>query len=231
MKLAVVLALAGLLAPVAALAHPHVVSQAVASWPRTASTPMSRSVEIDPVASEDEIRQSTRTGRVLGRGNQAPGARHDAGTAEVRLMTGSTPAARILPGPSFRPAARIDDPPTFTPADWDRSEGHRDGMPMPSNKQAQPFATLNCPRNVYTARRAATKSPSITTYDPGLHALRGRQDEGPAGCALAKHPTRKSNSCRAIGVRRHRLVQVALSPGEPCCTSSPPICSTPTGRT
>src|SRR5260370_5481999 len=37
--------------------------------------------------------------------------------------------------PTF--AARIDDPPTFTPTDWDRSEAHRDGMPMPPNKHAK----------------------------------------------------------------------------------------------
>ncbi|HYD04401.1 MAG TPA: DUF1007 family protein [Reyranella sp.] len=201
MKLAA-FALAAVLAPAVAAAHPHlIISQAVrAVEVGGAYTEVELVWKFDPHASEDEIPaiDEDKDGKFS--------------EEEVRLL-----ARDMLPelgkvgfltwlntgGQDFNPAqpvafaARIDDPATFTPPEWDRGAG--DGMAMPDNKKEQ----MSLPpkhdkeRNlVYTLRFALpqpVKSFSITTYDPEDH-MRVEVDKAslPAGCVLDKHPTRKS---------------------------------------
>jgi ABC-type uncharacterized transport system substrate-binding protein len=190
------------LAPMAALAHPHIViSQAVrAIESNGAYTHVEIVWKFDPHASEDEI----------------PAIDEDKdGTfseEEIRLLIRDTMPGFLkvgfltwlnTGGADFNPTkepdfnARIDDPATFNPAEWDRNAG--DGMQMPENKRATlPLEpTKHSPRNlVYTMRfelPKPVKNFSITTYDPEDY-MRVVVDKASLSkdCALDKHPTRKS---------------------------------------
>ncbi|HEY4170457.1 MAG TPA: DUF1007 family protein [Reyranella sp.] len=198
------LALAALLAlaPAAALAHPHIViSQAVrAIESNGAYTHVEIVWKFDPHASEDEIpaidedkdgKFSEEEVRLLIRDTMPS-------FLKVGFLTWlNTGGADFNPGkePDFK--ARIDDPATFNPPDWDRDAG--DGMKMPENKRATlPLEpTKHSPRNlVYTMRfelPKPVKSFSITTYDPEDYMRVVVDKESLSkGCALDKHPTRKS---------------------------------------
>src|SRR5215471_15360760 len=137
MRHSILLALAGLLLPSLVSAHPHMwISQTVRTIAKDGKyTHVEIEWKFDPEASEDEIPaiDEDKDGKFS--------------EEEIRLLVQD-----MMPelqkfgfmtwlntgGKDFRPAAlptfaaRIDDPPTFTPPDWDRTEGHKDGMPMPS---------------------------------------------------------------------------------------------------
>jgi len=199
-----VVALAALLAlaPAAALAHPHIViSQAVrAIESNGAYTHVEVVWKFDPHASEDEIpaidedkdgKFSAEEIRLLIRDTMP-------GFDKVGFLTWlNTGGADFNPtkDPAF--SARIDDPATFNPPEWDRGAG--DGVQLPENKRAttQVERDTHSPRNlVYTMRfelPKPVKSFSITTYDPEDY-MRVVVDKASLskGCALDKHPTRKS---------------------------------------
>jgi ABC-type uncharacterized transport system substrate-binding protein len=115
-------------------------------------------------------------------------------------------------GADFRPkqlpafSAHIDDPASFVPPDWDRSAGDA-GKPMPQNKRAGelPGPRKKGPRTlVYVMRFALpepSKSVSVTTYDPeDFVRIEVDKDSLPQGCALAKHPSYKSEFIRGYPV-------------------------------
>lgn len=201
MKL-VAMAVIAALAPATVLAHPHIViSQMVrAIEGNGAYTHVEIVWKFDPHASEDEIpaidedkdgRFSEEEIRLLIR-DTMPGFR------KAGFLTWfNTGGADFHPpkNPAF--AARIDDPATFNPPEWDRTAG--DGMQMPENKRATlpPEPTAHSPRNlVYTMRfelPKPVKSFSITTYDPeDFMRVVVDKESLSKGCALDKHPTRKS---------------------------------------
>ena len=212
MKSAIVLALAGLLMPAVASAHPHMwISQAVRVVAKDGKyTHVEIEWKFDPEASEDEIPaiDEDKDGKFSDK--------------EIKLLVQD-----MMPelqkfgfmtwlntgGKDFRPAtlptfaARIDDPPTFTPPDWNRSAGDNAGMPMPTNKRAgDPAAPRKKgPRNLVYVMRFALPEPSkivsITTYDPD-DFIRIEVDKAsvPAGCHLAKHTSYKAEFIRGYPV-------------------------------
>ena len=199
-------ALAILLAPAIALAHPHIwISQKVRVIARDGKfTHVEIEWRFDPYSSEDEI----------------PAIDED-GDGKVSADEAKALAADMLPelqkngfltwlnagAKDFRPSklptlvVRIDDPASFTPPDWDHDEGDKDkgaGMPMPPNKQViRPAPVPRGPRNLAYVMRFELAEPgktvSITTYDPE-DFIRIEVDKAslPAACTLAKHPTYKS---------------------------------------
>jgi len=204
MRLATLFALAALLMPALASAHPHMrISQQVRVIAKDGKyTHVEIEWKFDPGASEDEIPAIDEDKD----GKFSP--------EEIRLlvqdmMPGLDKAGYMswlnTGGKDFRPsgpptfAARIDNPATYKPADWNHSEGHRDGMPMPANKRTElPAKGLkDGPRNLVYVMRFTLPEPvkafSITTYDPD-DFMRFEVDKTriPAGCRLAKHPTYKS---------------------------------------
>jgi ABC-type uncharacterized transport system substrate-binding protein len=201
MKLAA-LAVAVALAPATALAHPHIiVSQGVrAIESNGAYTQVEIVWKFDPHASEDEIPAIDEDQDGAFSEEEIKALIRDTmpGFQKVGFLTWlNTGGADFNPtkDPDF--TARIDDPATFTPAEWDRTAG--DGKQMPENKSAAlPIERdPHSPRNlVYTMRfelPKPVKSFSITTYDPEDY-MRVIVDKASLskGCALDKHPTRKS---------------------------------------
>jgi ABC-type uncharacterized transport system substrate-binding protein len=202
MRAAILAALAGLLMPAVASAHPHIwISQTVRVVAKDGKyTYVEIDWKFDPESSEDEIPaiDEDKDGKISAK--------------EIELLARDTMASLEkfgfqtwlnTGGKDFRPetasafSARIESPATFTPPDWDRSAG--DGEKMPANKRReQPAAPRSGPpRNlVYTFRFALpqpTKAFTITTYDPE-DFMRFEVDKKtlPAGCRFAKHPTYKS---------------------------------------
>jgi Protein of unknown function (DUF1007) len=202
MKAAIVLALAGLLVPAAAWAHPHMwISQSVRVVTKDGKyTHVEIEWKFDPDSSEDEIPaiDEDKDGKISPE-ELALLARDTMPSLEkfgfqTWLNTG---------GKDFQPdkatvfTARIESPATFTPPDWDRSAG--DGEKMPDNKRQELPASPapGPPRNlVYTFRFALpepTKIFTVTTYD-AEDFMRFEVDKAalPAGCNVDKHPTYKS---------------------------------------
>jgi len=202
MKAAIVLALAGLLLPAVASAHPHMwISQAVRVVTKDGKyTHVEIEWKFDPDSSEDEIPaiDEDKDGKISPE-ELALLARDTMPSLEkfgfqTWLNTG---------GKDFQPdkatvfTARIESPASFTPPDWDRTAG--DGEKMPDNKRQELPATPapEPPRNlVYTFRFTLpepTKAFTITTYD-AEDFMRFEVDKAtlPADCTLDKHPTYKS---------------------------------------
>ena len=202
MRAAILMALAGLLAPAMAAAHPHIwISQSVRVVAKDGKyTHVEIDWKFDPESSEDEIPaiDEDKDGKISPK--------------EVELLARDTMASLEkfgfqtwlnTGGKDFRPerasffTARIESPATFTPPDWDRSAG--DGEKMPANKRQELSGARHAgpPRNLaYTFRFALpqpTKAFTITTYDPE-DFMRFEVDKAtlPAGCRFAKHPTYKS---------------------------------------
>lgn len=197
-------ALAALFMPAAAWAHPHIwISQTVTP---IVSEGRYTAVEIewrfDPESSEEEIPPIDENGDgvISEQENQLlmrdtlPSLQKDG-----FLTWLNTGAKDSRPSAAQGFVARIQEPATFTPPEWNRTEGDG-GMKMPDNKhtevQLEPKAKGG-PRNlVYKMRFTLpqpTKSFSITTFDRE-DFIRVEVDKAkvPAGCALAKHPTYKS---------------------------------------
>jgi ABC-type uncharacterized transport system substrate-binding protein len=209
------LAVALALDPLGAAAHPHLwISQSVRVVTVSgAYTQVEIEWRFDPHSSEDEIPaiDEDTDGKIS--------------PEEVALLVRDTmPSLQKfgfmtwfnIGGTDIQPTqaesfdVRIEDPATFTPPDWDRTAG--DGQKMPDNKRAAspPEPDRHDPRNlVYTMRFALpqpVKSFSITTYDPE-DVMRFEVDKAslPAGCALDKHPTYKSEFVPGLPVFADRV--------------------------
>jgi len=208
---ALVSALAAMLVPVVALAHPHIwISQHVRVVAKDGKyTQVEIEWRFDPLSSELEIPaiDEDRDGKISAREMALLGQDTLPELGKFGFMTWLNSGAK-----DFRPSkppeftARIDDPASFMPADWDRSTGDS-GMAMPPNKRAGDPSVPHKkgPRNlVYVMRFALpepTKLVSITTYDPD-DFIRIEVDKAsvPAGCRLAKHPSYKAEFIRGYPV-------------------------------
>ena len=208
---ALVSALAAMLVPAVALAHPHIwIQQLVRVVAKDGKythveiewrfDPFSSEVEIPLIDEDHDGKFSPKEIKVL------------AGEMLPELKTYGFMSWINIGAKDFRPpkppefTARIDDPASFMPADWDRSSGDS-GMAMPPNKRAgdPSVPRKKGPRNlVYVMRFALpepTKLVSITTYDPD-DFIRIEVDKAsvPAGCRLAKHPSYKAEFIRGYPV-------------------------------
>jgi ABC-type uncharacterized transport system substrate-binding protein len=197
-------ALAVLLMPVAAAAHPHIwISQhvrVISEGGRYVAFELEW--HFDPMASEGEIPPIDEDGDGTFSMQEIKALADDMlpELAKVGYQTWlNTGAADFHPTKPPTLVARIDQPATFTPPDWDHDEGDKDagGMPMPENKRVAPPAKPETPRNlVYVMRfplAVPAKSLSIVTYD-AEDFIRFEVDKASlsAGCTLDKHPTYKS---------------------------------------
>jgi ABC-type uncharacterized transport system substrate-binding protein len=205
------LALAVLLAPVVAWAHPHIwLQQRVRVIAKDGKyTHVEIEWRFDPFASEIEIPaiDENQDGRISPQENKLLARDTLAELGKFGFMTWLNTG-----GKDFRPAgapvftARIDDPATFVPPDWDRAAG--DGsMPMPQNKRAGDTAgpRKRGPRNLVYVMRFALPEPSklvtVASYDPDdFVRIEVDKDSLPAGCTLAKHPTYKAEFVRGFPV-------------------------------
>jgi len=208
---ALVSALAAMLVPAVALAHPHIwIQQLVRVVAKDGKythveiewrfDPFSSEIEIPLIDEDHDGKFSPKEVKVL------------AGEMLPELKTYGFMSWINIGAKDFRPpkppefTARIDDPASFMPADWDRAAGDS-GMAMPPNKRAgdPSVPRKKGPRNlVYVMRFALpepTKLVSITTYDPD-DFIRIEVDKAsvPAGCRLAKHPSYKAEFIRGYPV-------------------------------
>lgn len=209
---ALMLALAGMLVPTIAMAHPHIwIQQLVRVVTKDGKythveiewrfDPYSSEVEIPLIDEDQDGRFSAREVKVLG-GEMLPELKKVGYLSWI-----NTGGKDFRPTAPPRLAARIDDPASFVPPEWDRSAGDNAGMPMPPNKRADDPSVprKRGPRNlVYVMRFAlpeAARSVSITTYDPE-DFIRIEVDKAsvPAGCTLAKHPSYKAEFVRGYPV-------------------------------
>jgi hypothetical protein len=208
---ALVSALAAMLVPAVALAHPHIwIQQLVRVVAKDGKythveiewrfDPFSSEVEIPLIDEDHDGKFSPKEVKVL------------AGEMLPELKTYGFMSWINIGAKDFRPpkqpefTARIDDPASFMPADWDRAAGDS-GMAMPPNKRAgdPSVPRKKGPRNlVYVMRFALpepTKLVSITTSDPD-DFIRIEVDKAsvPASCRLAKHPSYKAEFIRGYPV-------------------------------
>jgi hypothetical protein len=202
MRLAIFLAVATLLMPAVASAHPHMwISQTVRT---IAKDGMYTHVEIewrfDPGTSEDEIPaiDEDKDGKISPKELELLARDTMESLEKFGFQTWlNTGGEDFQPTKASMFTARIESPATFTPPDWDREAG--DGQKMPDNKRQELPAERRTgpPRNlVYIFRFALpqpTKAFTITTYERD-DFMRFEVDKAkvPAGCKLAKHPTYKS---------------------------------------
>jgi ABC-type uncharacterized transport system substrate-binding protein len=208
---ALVSALAAMLVPAVALAHPHIwIQQLVRVVAKDGKythveiewrfDPFSSEVEIPLIDEDHDGKFSPKEVKVL------------AGEMLPELKTYGYMSWINTGAKDFRPSkppeftARVDDPASFMPADWDRAAGDS-GMPMPPNKRAGDPSVPHKkgPRNLVYVMRFALPEPaklvSITTYDPD-DFIRIEVDKAsvPAGCRLAKHPSYKAEFIRGYPV-------------------------------
>ena len=212
MRLAALMsALAALLFPAVALAHPHIwIQQFVRVVAKDGKythveiewrfDPFSSEVEIPLIDEDQDGKFSPKEVKVLA-GEMLPELKNFGFMSW--LNTGAKDFRPSKP-PEF--TARIDDPASFVPADWDRAAGDS-GMAMPPNKRAgdPSVPRKKGPRNLVYVMRFALPEPgklvSITTYDPD-DFIRIEVDKAsvPAGCRLAKHPSYKAEFIRGYPV-------------------------------
>jgi ABC-type uncharacterized transport system substrate-binding protein len=210
--LALAAALAAMLAPAMALAHPHIwIQQLVRAVAKDGKyTHVEIEWRFDPFSSEIEI-------PLIDENKDGKFSAHEVKILGDEMMPEFKKVGYLswlnTGGKDFRPtklpqfSARIDDPASFKPADWDRAAGDNAGMQMPPNKRAnEPQAPRKSgPRNLVYVMRFALPEPgnvvSITTYDPD-DFIRIEVDKAsvPAGCTLAKHPSHKAEFVRGYPV-------------------------------
>jgi ABC-type uncharacterized transport system substrate-binding protein len=210
--LAIALAVAALLAPSLAQAHPHLwVQQVVRAVAKDGKyTHVEIEWRFDPFSSEIEIPliDENKDGKFSAReikaleGDMMPELKN---YGFLTWLNVGAKDVRPAKAPAF--TARIDDPASFTLPDWDRSAGDKSGMPMPENKRAsQPTGPRPTgPRNLVYVMRFELPQPtkvfSITTFDPDdFIRIEVNKDQIPAGCALAKSTNYKAEFVRGYPV-------------------------------
>lgn len=209
---ALALAIAAMLVPGVALAHPHIwIRQFVRVVAKDGKyTHVEIEWRFDPFSSEIEIPliDEDQNGKVSPHEAKLLGDEMLPELGKFGYMSWiNTGDTDFRPPKSPQFSARVDDPASFVPADWDRSAGDNAGMPMPPNKRVgEPGGPRKKgPRNlVYVMRFAlpeAAKFVSITSFDPD-DFIRIEVDKAsvPAGCKLAKHPTYKAEFIRGYPV-------------------------------
>lgn len=208
-------ALVVLLVPAVAAAHPHIwISQHVRVISENGQyTAVELEWRFDPYASEDEIPaiDENRDGQISMVETKALADDMLPELNKVGFLTWLNTGAADFRLPQLPTlVARIDDPATFTPPDWNHDDGDKDaGMPMPENKRVK-APEPHSPRNlVYVMRFALTqptKALTITTFEPD-DFIRVEVDKAslPAGCALDKHPTYKSEFVKGKPVFADRV--------------------------
>jgi hypothetical protein len=214
------LALAILLMPAAAAAHPHIwISQHVRVIAENGRyTAIELEWRFDPYSSEDELPAIDENSDGLISMAETKALADDMlpELGKVGFLTWLNAG-----GVDFRPprfptlVARIDDPASFTPADWNHDDGDEKngkgdaGMPMPENKRVTP-AEPHSPRNLVYVMRFALAEPTrvltVTSYEPD-DFIRIEVDKTslPAGCTLDKHPIYKSEFVRGKPVFADRV--------------------------
>lgn len=206
------LALAAVLVPIVAQAHPHL-------WVQQLVRPVVKDgkythVEIewrfDPFSSEIEI-------PLIDEDHNGKFSAHEIKLLNDDMMPELKTVGYLtwlnLGGKDLRPpkrpafTARIDDPASFTLPDWDRSAGDSPQMQMPANKRASgpPGPRKKGPRNLVYVMRFELPQPSkvvsVTTYDPDdFIRIEVDKKSVPSGCALAKHPSHKAEFIRGYPV-------------------------------
>ncbi|WP_421998769.1 DUF1007 family protein [Reyranella sp.] len=205
-------ALAALLAPAFADAHPHIWIQQVVRVVAKDGRYTQLEIEwrFDPFASEVEIPliDEDKDGRFSPREIKLLGDDAMPELAKDGFLTWINLGAKDVRPPKLAAFdARIDDPASFTLPDWDRSAGDKGGMPMPANKRAdQPQAPRKTgPRNLVYVMRfdlpQPTKFLSVTTYDAeDFVRIEVDRKSVPEGCTLSKHPTYKAEFVRGYPV-------------------------------
>ncbi|SEP49193.1 Protein of unknown function [Rhodospirillales bacterium URHD0017] len=206
--LAVAFALAALLAPALAQAHPHIwIQQVVRVVAKDGKythveiewrfDPFSSEIEIPPIDENKDGKFSAAEIKAL-EGDMMPELKN---YGFLTWLSVGGKDVRPAKAPAF--TARIDDPASFTLPDWDRSAGDKSGMPMPDNKRAnQPAGPRPAgPRNLVYVMRfdlpQPSKSFSITTFDPDdFIRVEVNKEQIPAGCSLAKSTTYKAEFVR-----------------------------------
>ena len=197
------LALAALLLPAMAAAHPHIwIQQRVRVVVKDGKyTHVELEWRFDPFSSEIEIPavDEDQDGRISGHENELLVQDTLSELGKFGYMTWlNTGGADFRPRRAPHFTARIEDPARFVPPEWDRNAGDS-GMPMPQNKRAGqlPGPRRQDPRNLVYVMRFALAQPartvSITTYDPSdFVRIEVDRDSVPHGCMLAKHPRYKA---------------------------------------
>ena len=204
------LALAMLLVPVAAAAHPHIwIQQRVRVVAKDGKyTHVELEWRFDPFSSEIEIPaiDEDQDGKISPHENKLLVKDTLSELGKFGYMTWLNTG-----GADFRPkqapvfVAHIDDPASFVPPEWDRSAGDP-GMAMPQNKRVElPGPRRKGPRNLVYVMRFALPQPaatlSVTTYDPeDFVRIEVDKDSLPHGCILAKHPGYKAEFVRGYPV-------------------------------
>ena len=208
-------ALVVLLMPAVAAAHPHIwISQHVRVISENGQyIAVELEWRFDPYASEDEIPaiDENRDGQISMIETKALADDMLPELNKVGFLTWLNSGAADFRPPTLPTlVARIDDPATFTPPDWDHDDGDKDaGMPMPENKRVK-APEPHSPRNLVYVMRFALAEPAkaltITTFEPD-DFIRVEIDKAslPAGCALDKHPTYKSEFVKGKPVFADRV--------------------------
>jgi len=204
-----------LLMPAVAAAHPHIwISQHVRVISENGQyIAVELEWRFDPYASEDEIPaiDENRDGQISMIETKALADDMLPELNKVGFLTWLNSGAADFRPPTLPTlVARIDDPATFTPPDWDHDDGDKDaGMPMPENKRVK-APEPHSPRNLVYVMRFALAEPAkaltITTFEPD-DFIRVEIDKAslPAGCALDKHPTYKSEFVKGKPVFADRV--------------------------
>ena len=208
-------ALVVLLMPAVAAAHPHIwISQHVRVISENGQyIAVELEWRFDPNASEDEIPaiDENRDGQISMIETKALADDMLPELNKVGFLTWLNSGAADFRPPTLPTLiARIDDPATFTPPDWNHDDGDKDaGMPMPENKRVK-APEPHSPRNLVYVMRFALAEPAkaltITTFEPD-DFIRVEIDKAslPAGCALDKHPTYKSEFVKGKPVFADRV--------------------------
>ena len=215
---AIAAALLSMIAPLPALAHPHMwISQVVRVVTKDGQfTHVEIEWRFDPYSSELEI-------PLIDEDKNGKFSKKEIDTLDKEMMPEMKKFGYMtwlnIGGADIRPPknpvfnARIDDPASFTLPDWDRNAGDTSGgtQPMPPNKTVQPPGSgpgdpkARVPRNLVYIMRFELPKPSkavtVTSFDPD-DFIRIEVDKNavPAGCKLAKHPTHKAEYIRGYPV-------------------------------
>ncbi len=175
---ALVSALAAMLVPTVALAHPHIwIQQLVRVVAKDGKythveiewrfDPFSSEIEIPLIDEDHDGKFSLKEVKVL------------AGEMLPELKTYGYMSWINTGAKDFRPSkppeftARIDDPASFMPADWDRSSGDS-GMAMPPTRRGHATWSMSCVLRCPSPPSSSRSRPTIPTISSASRSTRRR---------------------------------------------------------